>query len=174
MNKHVDHLLAAYVERQLRPEQAARVYRHVMECPGCWAKLARHERLAGELRLSLAQWPALRSYQVRQLWLAASDVSITPIHKQNTGILLPLLLSLLLLLVPFTTGFSSMLSSTALAITASHSSGETTAQALPDLPGVRVAPLPGAQHTHLMVAATPAVNGTPLPIEPVPLAPSTP
>lgn len=174
MSKHVDHLLAAYVEQQLRPEQAARVYQHVLECPRCWAKLARHERLADELRLSLGQWPVLRPNRVRQLWLATSAGPITLTHRQNTGMLLPLVLSLLLLLVPFTTGFSSMMPSTALAATASHSPSEIIGQALPDPPGAGVIPLPGAQRTSTTLAATPAVSEAPLPIEPVPLAPSTP
>lgn len=174
MSKHVDRLLAAYVERQLRQEQAAQVYRHVMECPDCWAKLARHERLTDELRMGLGQWPALRPSQVRQLWLATSAASIMPAHRQGIGVLFPLLLSLLLLLAPLTTGIGSMMSSTALAATASRSPGETTLQALPDLPGAGAIPLPDKGHAHLAPASTPTIGGVPLPIEPAPLAPSTP
>lgn len=174
MSKHVDRLLAAYVERQLRPEQAAQVYRHVMECPSCWARLVRHERLADELRLSLSQWPVLRPNQVRQLWLVTSAGPIISTHRQSTSVLFPLLLSLLLLLAPFATGFSGMMSSPALAATASHLPAETSGQVLPDLPGTWVIPLPGTQHTNMTLAATPAIGDAPLPIEPVPLAPSTP
>lgn len=173
MSRHVDHLLAAYVERQLRPEQAARVYQHVLECSGCWDKLIRHERLTDELRI-IGQWPTLRPAQIRHMWLAASAVPIAPMHKQSAGILLPLLLSLLLLLMPFTAGVNNMMPSTALAATASHSPGETTAQTSPGLLSVRGIPLPNSQNNHLMLAATPPVSGMPLAIEPVPLAPSRP
>lgn len=174
MSKHVDHLLAAYVEQQLKPERAARVYQHAVRCPRCWARLARHERLADELRLSLGQWPGLQPGRARQLWLATSAAALAPTNRQNTSILFPLVLGLLLLLVPFTTGFSSMLSSTALAATASHSPGEYSAQVWPDLASTSVLPLPDVQQASLTVAATPTVIETSLPIEPVPLAPSTP
>jgi len=174
MSKHVDHLLAAYVEQQLQSKQAAYVYRHVIECPGCRSKLARHERLTGELRTSLGQWPALRPGRVQQLWLAASTPTITPTNRQNTTALLPLLLSLLLLLVPFTTGFSGMIPSTALVATASHSPGRVAAQALPDMPRAEILPPPESRQASLTLEATPPMSETPLPAKPVPLAPANP
>jgi anti-sigma factor RsiW len=174
MSKHVEHLLAAYVEQQLQPKQAAYVYRHVIECPGCRSALARHERLASELRMSLGQWPALRPGRVQQLWLAASTPTITPANRQNTTALLPLLLSLVLLLVPFTTGFSGMIPSTALVATASHSPGKAAAQALPNMPKVETIPPPESQQASLTLEATPPIVETPLPARPVPLAPSNP
>ncbi|MBN1311263.1 MAG: hypothetical protein JXB30_07575 [Anaerolineae bacterium] len=176
MSRHVDHLLAAYVEQQLRPKQAAYVYRHVIECPACRAKLAQHERLAGELRMSLGQWPMLRPGQVQQLWLAASTVTIPPANRQSMAALLPLLLSLLLLLMPFTTGFSGMIPNTALAVTASHSPGEIAAQALPDMPSARNISPPESRQAKLTLEATPppSETETPLPAKPVPLAPANP
>jgi anti-sigma factor RsiW len=174
LSRHIDHLLAAYVERQLKPEQAARVYQHSRQCPRCWARLAHHERLADELRLSLGQWPSLHPNRVRQLWLATSAAPFAPPHRHNTSLLLPIMISLVLLVTPLTTGVSSMMSSSALAATASHAPGEVAAQAWPVLASTSIFPLPDAEQVSLTVAATPAVDETPLPIEPVPLAPSTP
>jgi anti-sigma factor RsiW len=174
MSKHVAHLLAAYVERQLRPEQAAYVYQHVTECPSCRARLAYHENLVDDLRLRLGQWPVLRPERVTQLWLAAGSPATIPTSRMNTFAVLPLLLGLLLVLVPLTTGFTTIVPSPALAVTAFHSPGEVVAQALLDGPRAGANPLPDSQQDQVRQAATPAIPETPIPAAPAPLAPTDP
>ncbi|MBN1426893.1 MAG: zf-HC2 domain-containing protein [Anaerolineae bacterium] len=174
MSKHVNHLLAAYVEKQLSPEQAVRVYQHVIECSDCRARLAQHEQLAGDLQTLLGQGPSLRPGQVQQLWLATGTGTITPISRQNTVAWLPLLLSLLLLIVPFTAGFSEMIPGTALAVTASHSPGKVAAQPLPDIPRAGTVVWSDTDQAHATVMVTLAMSETLFPVTPVPLAPVNP
>jgi anti-sigma factor RsiW len=100
MTKHVSHLLASYTEGQLGKRRARRVQQHVAACPACYEKLARHERLAADLRLTLGQPPHNFRQQPTAMWHTAS-VRPNPARSYlSPATLIPIVLSLALLIAP--------------------------------------------------------------------------
>lgn len=103
LNRHVEHLLAAYTSGQLPARQAARVRQHLARCSSCREKLSRYERLAGDLRLVLGSTPVPPG-KVDQWWQA---IRTAPVRRPRAGVraaLAPAVLSLLLLVLPVLAG----------------------------------------------------------------------
>jgi anti-sigma factor RsiW len=104
MTKHVSHLLAPYVEDQLGRRRARRVRQHVAACSSCYEELARHERLAADLRLTLGQSSHAFQQQRPAAWLAGSArLTLARNHLLPTA-LIPIVLSLALLVIPLLSG----------------------------------------------------------------------
>ncbi|GAB4481213.1 MAG: hypothetical protein Kow00124_28730 [Anaerolineae bacterium] len=103
MNRHVDHLLAAYVDGRLTPRRAARVRQHLIACPRCLDRAARLERLQADLRLTVRSGPPLTARQVTAWWEAVCGGLQRP-RPLGRVILLPVTLSLLVLLLPLAIG----------------------------------------------------------------------
>jgi anti-sigma factor RsiW len=108
MTRHVDSDLAAYVEGLLSPRRTLRVRDHVFHCPTCCEKLARHERLTADLRLSLGQNPCPRDRQAAEWWqqIVAAPADQPP-RRWIVSASIPVLLSLALLIFPATVGFGA-------------------------------------------------------------------
>lgn len=108
MSRHVDRLLTAYVEAQLDGPQMMRVHQHIAECDGCRAALADRERIVGDLRLALSYGSVPRQAQIDRWWDAI--IAGSPIDRQTEqrswmpSALVPVLLTMLLLILPFTMG----------------------------------------------------------------------
>ena len=171
MTEHIVHLLSAYVEGQLHPQRAATIHRHIANCPTCREKLARHERLATDLRLTLGQSPIPQQTQIQQWWIAINGRSSTLAHRPITMTLLPVALSLLLLVIPLMARWSNatpnMLAAPAGPSIASPIADTTLLP--PDTPE-EITSQPAFAH----IAATPAIlPDTAIPAVPVPPAPLT-
>ena len=107
MTKHVAHLLASYTEGQLGKRRARRVQQHVAACPACYEKLARHERLAADLRLTLGQSAQAFHPPRTAAWRAASASPYPARNSLSPTTLIPIVLSLALLVAPLlSTGIS--------------------------------------------------------------------
>jgi anti-sigma factor RsiW len=179
MTRHVTHLLAAYVEGQLRPRRAAAVHRHVAACPACREKLARHERVAYNLRLALGQNPAPRQSQLRQWWSVISLTPALPARGRAIPALLPIALCLILLVVPLAAGIGLTSPPGAAPLpqsTALSPELETTLEppAIAFVAEVSMASTSAASVQHPAAVATPGLPGTPLLATPVPPAPTAP
>src|ERR1700674_1387138 len=70
LRSHVYHLITGYVHHQLRPDQAARVVRHVRVCPDCRAALDREQQLAREIGTTMPLIGRPRRGQLARLWPA--------------------------------------------------------------------------------------------------------
>lgn len=70
MSKHVDHLLIAYVHRQLPRAQRNLVASHLKRCPECRAMYAREQELARDMTSFLPQIGQARRGQLARLWPA--------------------------------------------------------------------------------------------------------
>jgi anti-sigma factor RsiW len=176
MTKHVDHLLIAYVEGQLRPRRAVIVRQHVAACPACREKLARYERLSADLRLALGQTPAPREAQIGQWWQIITARLASPVRGHVTPILRPVVLSLLLLAAPLAAGVAYLPASrTPQPVGTYLAPGADTTL---DPPSIVSEAGDTSQAVAFAPSATPvatsALSGTPLPAAPVPLAPTTP
>ncbi len=174
MPRHVTSLLASYVEGQLSTRQAVAVRSHVMTCAACRDRLARHERLAADLRLTLGQSPTLHPAQVRAWWAALNArTAVTTPPQAALHRLLPALLTLALLVLPFAMGF-----------TGAASAVPTSTWGAPVL-NVTLESALAAKHVELAsetiawaTTAAPAISTetvlyTPAPVEPAPRAPTT-
>lgn len=104
-NRHISGRLAAYVEGQLGPRQAQRVREHAARCDTCREKLARHERLAADLRLALGHAPTPRPPQIEAWWQALRVRPAARARRAALPALLPAILSVTLLVVPFLVGY---------------------------------------------------------------------
>jgi anti-sigma factor RsiW len=100
MTKHVSHLLASYTEGQLGKRRTRRVQQHVAACPACYEKLARHERLAADLRLTLGQAAQTFHQPQSAVWYTASSRLNLAGSSLSPATLIPILLSLALLVAP--------------------------------------------------------------------------
>ncbi len=179
MNRHVTHLLSAYAEGQLRPRRAARVYRHVSRCPACREKLARHERLAADLRLTLGQSAGPDAAQVEAWWRVIQGKQARPLSGPVAAAVLPVLLSLLLLVLPVTLGLNGWQAHPSPGAEGTPAVLPVVAAALLDPPqetygeGSAVARLI-ASPVPTDAVATPAPDHASPPVEPVPSAPPAP
>jgi hypothetical protein len=68
MHNHVDHLLVAYVHRQLRRKEREKVWLHVTMCAECRAALDRAEWLARDIATTMPQIGQPRRGQLARLW----------------------------------------------------------------------------------------------------------
>jgi hypothetical protein len=68
MRNHVDHLLVAYVNRQLRRKDREQVWLHVTMCAECRATLDREEQLARDIATTMPRIGQPRRGQLARLW----------------------------------------------------------------------------------------------------------
>jgi len=68
MSKHVDHLLIAYVHRQLPRAQRTEIAAHLRRCPECRAVFEREQQLARDLATFMPQMGQPRRGQLARLW----------------------------------------------------------------------------------------------------------
>ncbi len=99
MSRHVDHLLAAYVDGRLTPRRAALVRQHLIACPRCLARAADLERIQADLRLTVRGGPPLTTRQTAAWWEAV-NTSLQRPRSLGRAVLLPTALSVVLLFVP--------------------------------------------------------------------------
>jgi anti-sigma factor RsiW len=103
MAQHVDHLIGAYVEGQLSRSEIIAVRSHIARCGRCRETLARHERLAEDLRLAMKHFPPLRAGQIDGMWTAIRQRR-QPIRVRTfTPKLVPMVVSLILILAMMVT-----------------------------------------------------------------------
>src|SRR5437016_9953530 len=70
MSKHIEHLLTAYVHRQLPRKERERVMLHVQLCANCRAALDREELLARDVARLMPLIGQPRRGQLARLWPA--------------------------------------------------------------------------------------------------------
>lgn len=173
MTEHVDHLLAAYVAGQISGRQAAWIAGHVRHCGRCRERLARHERLAADLRLALGQNSVPRRSQVEHWWTQIVARPTPHLRPPLVTALIPAIASLVLMLLPLAAG-SGWLPT----IQPAHTILVPDA-ALTDIPLasqmalVSQAP-PERLGTELSHEATPSPANTPQPVTSIPLIPTAP
>src|SRR6184192_3644084 len=80
MRKHVNHLLTAYVHRQLSRTDRERVAVHVRLCRECRAALDREELLARDLAVAMPLVGQPRRGQLARLWPAIWREFMTSSH----------------------------------------------------------------------------------------------
>ncbi len=68
MSRHVQHLLVAYIHRQLPPYKRNRVTLHLQKCEECQAALDVERRLSGELATTMALIGRPKRGQIARLW----------------------------------------------------------------------------------------------------------
>src|SRR5260221_14705598 len=80
MDKHVDHLLTAYVHRQLTRAQRSEVARHIQRCEDCRAALVREQELASDISVYMPQIGQPRRGKLSRLWPAIwREFSMPPV-----------------------------------------------------------------------------------------------
>jgi anti-sigma factor RsiW len=176
MTKHVTHLLAPYVEDQLGRRRARRVRQHVAACPACYEELARHERLAADLRLTLGQSTHAVQPQRPAAWLTGSARPTPARNYLLPTALIPIVLSLALLIIPLLSGGANpTVSSAAPRLDATLLSTEAIAM---QAPSTTEDGLARPAQTTIAFEDTSWIESTPPPpdailAEPVPRPPST-
>lgn len=107
--KHVDHLLAPFVDGTLSEAEKAAVRGHAAVCARCRDRLARRESVAADLRLVLGQNPVPRERQiddwwreimVRQMQAAVASAPRPSARASTFAAMLPALLTALVLILP--------------------------------------------------------------------------
>jgi anti-sigma factor RsiW len=175
MTKHVSHLLVPYVEDQLGRRRARRVRQHVAACPACYEELARHERLAADLRLTLGQSTHAFQPQRTGTWLTGSARPTPARNYLLPTALIPIMLSLALLVIPLlSVGRGPTASNTQTRLDATLLSTEAIAM---QAPVTEDGPTQSAQ-TSIAFEDSSWIESTPPPpdavlAEPVPRPPST-
>ncbi len=169
--RHVSGRLAAFVAGQLTPRQEAAVRKHVSRCATCCEQLARHERLAADLRLALGRNITPSPAQVQAWWENVAARPAMPRPGRAAFALLPVLLSLLLLVVPLAANVS--------AAPAPQQTEVSPAIDAANYPPVRTGPVESETASAVKLVAMSIVPTqqpatTPPPAVPVPSAPPTP
>lgn len=178
MNKHIDHLIADYLDGRLSPRQAAAIRHHLTGCPACAAELARQERLRADLRLVLGHSTAPNRQEIEQWWGQISHKTRRPTRYLAASMAIPMLVSLLVIIFPIAAGLGS--------IPVSHAAQESSSTAalpyanIPDVQGVQIDGTSVIRQaappvTVAQPIATPALNEDAyLAASPVPPAPAAP
>lgn len=108
MKTHVDHLLAAYVERQLTQHDAAAVYRHIQGCPRCRMNLIAHESMSQRLRSALTENFDPSARRIDRWWhrFRMAPAATAPLPRRPLW--LPVTISVIILMFPLSlnAGFS--------------------------------------------------------------------
>jgi anti-sigma factor RsiW len=163
--KHVAHLLAAYLENQLSQRRMQQVRRHVAGCPACRARLSQHEQLVGDLRLTLAAGLNPRPAATALWWQAVQKKRFAPrsFLSRSASFVLPALIAALIILAPFT---ASLNNSSALVLPDPQAPTPVASLFLDEAATQADTALPAAPAT---AAATPAWRTTPaLTVPPTP------
>jgi anti-sigma factor RsiW len=177
MTRHVAHLLASYTEGQLGKRRARRVQQHVAACPACYEELARHERLAADLRLTLGQSAQTFHPQRTAGWRTAR---IRPNPARNyllPATLIPVVLSLALFAAPLlAVGISPTAPDIAPHLNATLLSTEAVAMQAPATNGShpQSALSTSASEDSPLIESTPPPPDATVLAEPVPHPPSVP
>ncbi len=174
MTKHVDHLLAAYVEQQLDVTRARAVYQHIQECAACRSRLARHEMLVRDIRASIQSRATSSPAQIGRWWSSIKMASTSAVRRQTFPVLIPVAMILLVVLFPVTVGLTSLLpwqpANPALVLTSTAVEG---APLVHTALAIALIPQPESRLVDRPLVGTPAPQ-TSIPLAPAPLAPSEP
>jgi anti-sigma factor RsiW len=171
MIRHVNRLLAAYVDGQLSSDDASVVYHHLRSCRRCRARLAGYEQMSIDLRVTLnAQLPA-HPADVRRWWQAISRARMQPARPSRLLMLAPALMVTVVLGLPLITSLSSLSIQPA---TASRSADAThmSTQLAANEPVAGLIPQPQQQDQSTAIVATAAPQENVVTAAPAPLAPS--
>jgi anti-sigma factor RsiW len=173
--KHVDHDLGAYTEGMMSVPAATRVRKHLAECSECREKLSEHEALVRDLKLSLARNTVPRDRQINEWW---QNIVTAPrelnVRSRSYATMLPALLTVLMLILPFSLAVAghSKANTAPIRVTMSSPAANTTITA-PD--SDRVALRSGTDTTNqpaeLLFETRVSANSTTVPVIPAPLAP---
>lgn len=106
MSRHVRQLLAAYIDGQLSPGDAARVSRHLLVCRECQDRLSAHQRLSDDLRLALSAAPRATGNDVNRWWGRIAEARVAPPATPHVRILAPALVLILALGLPLLAGLT--------------------------------------------------------------------
>ena len=172
MNGHVDGLLVSYIERRLNPTEASQVYRHIATCSACRFKLSVYERLSADLRVLLKTSPAVPPIDTARWWrrvVAKSQPRAG--HSLRLSLLTPVLLSGVLLVLPFTVGISDFKPKSPIAAGGAEAAYETV-QPVDTLPHAATIPQPATYSLSYSVSATQAPRQNVATAAPAPLAPT--
>lgn len=104
MNRHVDHLLAAYVSGDLPLRSVAEVTNHVRVCERCLKKLAVVERTYADVRFAATSAPMPAYEAVSMWWPAIRSRSQAPARWLHETGLFPVLLCIIMLMLPLLVG----------------------------------------------------------------------
>lgn len=171
MTRHVDRLLAAYVEGQLAPLDASRVYQHLMTCQACRVRLTAYEQMEIELRRALNTQISAGPAEVSRWWKNIATPRSRPAHSPLFMVIAPALLAIVIVGLPLMT----TLPGRALQHANANQSVEST-QANPPLaarqPVAGLIPQPEMQNQTTAVVATAAPQDNAATAAPAPLAPS--
>jgi anti-sigma factor RsiW len=101
MNRHVTHLLSAYVHGELAPHLRLRVTRHLDSCDSCYAALCRERDLTRTLADQLPAFGAPQPDQLARLLpdILAETVPQTPPSPRLSGMAVAMVLSLVLVIM---------------------------------------------------------------------------
>ena len=170
MSRHVNHLLAAYVDGQLSAAQAARVFNHLRTCQACRDRLSVYDHLADDLRLSLGSWPQASRNDVNRWWDRIAQARVHRQEPRRVRTFAPALVLILALGLPLAAGLIGFAPRPAQA----HDFAEETTASAPAASYlvVGLAPQPEpADHTSTVIAtAAPQENAATA--APAPLAPA--
>lgn len=100
MSKHVDNLMAAYIEGGLPPARASQVYTHLSGCLRCRVRLSRFEQIGLRLTNTLRSEPVASPTEVREWWAVISSGAPAHMQRREYQVLASLALTLVLVLVP--------------------------------------------------------------------------
>jgi hypothetical protein len=174
--KHVDRHLAAYTEGLLPQRAALKVRQHLAECSNCRQKLARHEELVSEIKYTLGYSAVPRDRQISDWWQNIVTVphELTVQHRPYAT-MLPALLTVLIVILPFTLAIAGHSTAITAPISATMSSpAANTTISAPDSDKVALRLIidtttsqPGESHSATPISSSAA----PVPVIPAPLAP---
>lgn len=171
MSRHVDHLLAAYVDGQLTNRDTARVYNHLRGCQPCRDRLTTYERLSDDLKLVLNDRPQASRGDVDRWWAGIAAARVQPSRPSRVLVFAPALLVVVVLGLPLVTALTSLSPRSA---RTSAFVENMTASVPPgtDLPVAGLIPQPGRFDRTTTVVATAAPQENAATAAPAPLAPS--
>jgi hypothetical protein len=78
MSKHVNHLITAYIHRQLPSRQRNRVLKHVNDCPECWDALAHEQEIQRDIANVMRTLGQPSKRQLDRLWPSIWSEFIAP------------------------------------------------------------------------------------------------
>jgi hypothetical protein len=172
--KHADRDLAAYSEGLLPEIAAIRVRGHLAECEECRVKLSHHEDLMRELRFSLAFNTIPRERQIADWWQNLATPRNSDIRPRVYVSMLPALLTVLVVILPFSLAIAghSRAFTAPISVTMSSPAVNTTISAPDSVKlAVRVLTDTTSQPRDFLSATPEGASGTPVPVIPAPLAP---
>jgi putative zinc finger protein len=163
VNRHVDGLLPAYINRELSLDESAHVYRHLLACQRCRVALTTHQNLASDVRdtLTLSSNPRAIELQVwwRQIRVASRPVSA----RRQVPIMARVMLSLVVVALPMMATLSTYLARSTPAL-ARSAPGDALSTFEPENVISLASPVPSywalAPQTALLTTETPVQGAT--------------